>query len=480
MIRRLRRIEQCSLLGASLTADVRSPSRRPRDIVPAVERTARLLVPLWAVSFLASLGFSLVLPFLVFVVTAHGGNAFVMGAIGAISSGSQLVGASWLGRLSDRLGRKRVLLVSQLGGVVAWGVFLLAMIVPSVSLVRVDTRTTGAFVLTLPLLLVVLSRAFDGAVDGSVSVANAYIADVTDEKDRKAGFGRLGAAWSLGFVVGPTLAGLLARGEGGVITVVVLAMLLSTVGAAVVAWMLPELPARATRLDVAGSACAHKALGGGAKECTAPPPSADLRQLFRIPRLPAMLVVYFLVFLGFSVFTAVFPVHAVDELGWSSNRLGLFFGVLSLALVVTQSLLLPALGRRFDEPVLAFAGSLLVALGYLLMVWKGDASTYIAGALYGVGNGLMWPAYLTLFSEAGPASLQGTVQGVGSSVGSGAAIVGTLGGGVLYTNMGARAFFVPAAILAVTAFLCLRLGPASRDRLRPVPAPRPGGNLRGQ
>ncbi len=442
--------------------------------------TARLLIPLWAVSFLASLGFSLVLPFLVFVVTAHGGNAFVMGAIGAISSGSQLVGASWLGRLSDRLGRKRVLLVSQLGGVAAWGVFLLAMIVPSVSLARVDTRATGAFVLTLPLLLVVLSRAFDGAVDGSVSVANAYIADVTDEKDRKAGFGRLGAAWSLGFVVGPTLAGLLARGEGGVLTVVVLAMLLSTAGAAVVAWMLPELPARATRLDVAGSACAHKALGGGAKECTAPPPSADLRQLLRIPRLPALLVVYFLVFLGFSVFTAVFPVHAVDELGWSSHRLGLFFAVLSLALVVTQSLLLPALGRRLGEPMLAFAGSLLVALGYLLMVWNGDASTYIAGALYGVGNGLMWPAFLTLFSEAGPASLQGTVQGVGSSVGSGAAIVGTLGGGVLYTNMGARAFFVPAAILAVTAFVCLGLGPRFRHLLRPLSAPRPGGNPRGQ
>jgi DHA1 family tetracycline resistance protein-like MFS transporter len=312
---------------------------------------------------------------------------------------------------------------------------------------------------------VALSRAGAGAVDGSVSVANAYIADVTDEKDRKAGFGRLGAAWSLGFVVGPALAGFLARDEGGVTTVVVLAMLLSTAGAAVVAWMLPELPVRGTHLDMAGSACAHKALGGGARECTAPPPSAEWRRLSGIPRLPALLVVYFLVFLGFSVFTAVFPVHAVDDLGWSSHRLGLFFTLLSLALVVTQSLILPALGRRLGEPMLAFAGSLLVALGYLLMVWSGDASTFIAGALYGVGNGLMWPAYLTLFSEAGPASLQGTIQGVGSSVGSGAAIVGTLGGGVLYTNVGARAFFVPAAILAVTALLCLRLGPPASARL---------------
>ena len=137
------------------------------------------LVPLVAVNFLSSLGFSVVMPFLVFLVTGLGGNAFVMGVVGASFSLSQLVGAPWLGGLSDRVGRKRVLLYSQLGGLLAWAIFAVALLAPRIELLRVDSRLTGSFVLLLPLALIVVSRATDGLVNGSISVANAYLADVT-------------------------------------------------------------------------------------------------------------------------------------------------------------------------------------------------------------------------------------------------------------------------------------------------------------
>src|ERR1700733_13426516 len=103
----------------------------------------RALLPLIAVNFLSSLGFSVVMPFLVFLVTGLGGNAFVMGVIGAAFSVCQLVGAPWLGGPSDRVGRKRVLFYSQLGGLIAWAIFVVALLVPHVELFRVSSPLTG-------------------------------------------------------------------------------------------------------------------------------------------------------------------------------------------------------------------------------------------------------------------------------------------------------------------------------------------------
>src|SRR5262249_44207888 len=144
--------------------------------------------------------------------------------------------------------------------------------------------------------------------------------------------------------------------------------------------------------------------------------------------------------------------------GWSRAELGAFFTLLSLALIVTQALVLPWLGRWLTEPVLCGVGGAVLTAGYALMAVGGGAVAHVAGALYGGGNGLMWPAFLTLYSEAAPEAMRGAVQGLGSSAGSLAAIAGTLGGGVLFGSAGARTFLVPTAITVATTLLCLTLG----------------------
>lgn len=165
--------------------------------------------PILAVNFVGTLGFSVVLPFLVFLVTRLGGNAFVYGCIGATYSAFQLVGAPVLGRWSDRFGRRRILLLSQLGTLLSWVIFLGALYLPVKPLAAIDTPLTGTFILTLPLLVLFFARALDGATGGNVSVANAYLADVTSEAERSEAFGRMAVASNLGFVFGPALAGLL-------------------------------------------------------------------------------------------------------------------------------------------------------------------------------------------------------------------------------------------------------------------------------
>ena len=114
-------------------------------------RPDQRLLPIYSVAFVGSLGFSIVLPVLVFVVARLGGNALVYGAVGATYSLFQLVGAPVLGRWSDRHGRRRILLVSQIGTLLSWLVFLVALYLPAITLAEVDTAVTGAFTLTLPL-----------------------------------------------------------------------------------------------------------------------------------------------------------------------------------------------------------------------------------------------------------------------------------------------------------------------------------------
>src|SRR6476661_675031 len=164
------------------------------------------LFPLLLVNFVGTLGFSIVLPFLVFLVMKFGGNAIVYGLLAATYPAFQLIGAPILGRWSDSFGRKKVLLISSAGTLIGWIIFLLALYVPKIDLIDINTAFIGAFTLSLPLVVLFIARAIDGITGGNVSVANAYIADLSDDKTRSKNFGKMAISSNLGFIVGPALA----------------------------------------------------------------------------------------------------------------------------------------------------------------------------------------------------------------------------------------------------------------------------------
>ncbi len=164
------------------------------------------VLPILSVNFVGTLGFSIVLPFLVFLVTRWGGNALVYGLMGATYSAFQLIGAPILGRWSDTYGRRRILLLSQIGTLISWGIFLIAMLVPVRTLLAVDSTTLGQFTLTLPLVVMFVARVMDGITGGNVSVAHAYLADISSEDRRSENFGKMAVAamtrppWSCQFL----------------------------------------------------------------------------------------------------------------------------------------------------------------------------------------------------------------------------------------------------------------------------------------
>ncbi len=360
-------------------------------------RPSVLIYPILVVNFVGTLGFSIVLPFLVYLVTRWGGNGFLYGVMGATYSAFQLVGAPILGRWSDRWGRRKILLLSQLGTLVSWAIFVVAFWLPERPLVVVDSSFVGRFSLTLPLVVMFVARACDGITGGNVSVANAYLADITDEPHRAENFGKMSVAANLGFILGPAIAALLAGTSVGALGPVLAALLISLVATLLIAFGLPEVTPCVLNSDPEPPNV-RKLFGQEQKHCfeIAGEGKLTLRLLFGLESVPLLLAIYFLVMLGFSLYYAAFPVYAATSLRWSGRQTGVYFSVMSLLMAVVQGPVLGRASRRWGERALAIAGTLILAVSFLCFISRHVASIYAGVALLALGNGLMWPSVLSL------------------------------------------------------------------------------------
>jgi len=425
---------------------------------PRADKDAISLLPILSVNFVGTLGFSIVLPFLVFLVTKWGGNALIYGLMGATYSLFQLIGAPILGRWSDRYGRRKILLLSQIGTLVSWLIFLAAFFLPVRSIIQVDSTTLGQFTITLPLMILFIARAADGITGGNVSVANAYLADISDDQQRSKNFGQMAVSGNLGFVIGPALAGLLGATVYGEILPVISAMLISLLATLLIIFGLKEFdPCVLTRQP--DSVSVRKIFGQEHKECFVIQSTEKLtfRTIMGMTNVPALLVIYFLVMLGFSFFYIGFPVHAVRELGWSVTDAGLFFAFLSLLMVVVQGPVLAKLSMQTSDTTLAIGGTLVLAAGFTVLYWDSRSTIYSAAALIALGNGLMWPSIMAMLSKAAGDQHQGAVQGAGGSVGAVASIVGLIAAGVFYNWLGAWIFVLAALVVLPAIFITPRL-----------------------
>ena len=408
---------------------------------------------------MATLGYSIVLPILVYLVARLGGNAVVYGVMGATYSFFQLIGAPVLGRWSDRVGRKRILLLSQAGTAVSWALFLAALALPMTPIASARSSILGAFTLTVPLVVVFIARALDGITGGNVSVANAYLADITNDRDRAADFGKLALSANLGFIVGPALAGLLGATAWGEAGPVVGALLISTMACGmIVTWLGDTGATRSVRHMTPRGATA--VLGQEPKDCYlgtgAHRPSTG--SILALPGVALLLLLDLLVFLVFNVFYVAMPMHLARTLAWPLPETGLYFSVMSILMVVVEGPVLGWAARQWSERTLVIGGGLVLAVSFLFFVSSSVAVLYAGAAVLALGNGLMWPSLLALLAKAAGKDVQGAVQGLSGSAAALASIFGLLLGGVLFERIGADVFLLAAGITAVTCLISLRIG----------------------
>lgn len=416
------------------------------------------IFPILLINFIGTLGFSIVMPFLIFMVTKFHGNAFVYGIIGSVYPLFQLIGAPILGKWSDVQGRKKILLLSSVGSALAWVIFLIAFYVPLTDMFKIDLSFAGTVIISLPLIILFVSRALDGITGGNISVANAYLADVTTEKERNKNFGRMSISSNLGFIAGPALAGVLGATVYGEVLPVIAALLISAVATILIKFYLPEAVPKKyeespERVNI------EKVMGLENKECFKLEGEADmtLRKVLKLGYIPFLLALYFLIFLGFNFFYTSFPVHVVQKMGWSLGKMGMYFALLSFIMVIVQGPVLSFASKRFSDSVLIIIGNAVLATNFILLYSNNHILYYAAAVLFAVGNGLMWPSFLSLLSKAAGKKFQGSVQGFASSMGSLASIAGLIIGGILYESLGAGTFLISACIIYLVFFLSFRL-----------------------
>lgn len=422
-----------------------------------VKKKMKKLFPILLVNFIGTLGFSIVLPFLVFLVNRFGGNAFIYGLLGAIYPFFQMIGAPVLGKLSDTYGRRKILIVSQLGTLLAWIIFIIAMFVP-ITETSSWSLSIGGLILTAPLLIIFFARAVDGLTGGNISVANAYLSDISTESDRNANFGKMSMSGNLGFVLGPALAGLLGATHYGELIPIIAAALISLIATLLIIFYLPESnPANVS--TPSGPSLFRKIFGQEHNECYQVSKNQELSfiEACRLKHIPYLFVLNFLIFLSFSVFYTSFPLHAAKGLRWNTVSLGIFFSILSLMMAVVQGPVLKSITKRFSEIHLILCGLILLFINFFLLSFPSPILTYVAAMFFALGNGIMWPSFLSLLSKFAGNTYQGSVQGIANSMGSLASIIGLIAGGILYSMIGPDAFLAAAGIIFCVVFLSLPL-----------------------
>ena len=416
------------------------------------------VLPLLAINFIGTLGYSIVLPFLVFVVIDMGGNEIVFGMVGAIYSLFQLIGAPVLGRWSDDIGRKKVLMLSQAGTAAAWMLFLLALLLPVQTIFEIDTTFTGSFLLTIPLLILIISRVLDGLTGGNVSVANAYLADITTDKDKSRNFGLLSASGNLGYIIGPALAGILGTTILKEILPVSVALLVSLVAVFLIVIFLPDHK-KANSCEVPETDGMEKVTGKEPMPCINPGEleKPEIKQIIRKPEIKLFLLLNFMIYLAFSVFYTAFPLHSIHMLRWDPIDLGIFFSVLSLMMIIVQGPVLSYLSSKFNDKTLILAGSMILSIGFLMLISIDDIIIYSGAAFFSLGNGLMWPSFLSSLSKAAGEKHQGAVQGVAGSSASLANIIGLIAGGILYKFLGPNSFLLSVILIIIVFLISIKL-----------------------
>jgi DHA1 family tetracycline resistance protein-like MFS transporter len=423
---------------------------------PAVKPPAtKGLTPLLAINFAGSLGYTIVMPFMMFLVTQWGGNAVVYGMVSAAYPAFQLIGAPLLGRWSDVWGRKRVLVLSEAGSTFSWIIVLIGFYVPMTTLADLSSNEIGTVAVTLPLILLFIGRALDGLTGGNVSVANAYVSDISSPAQRDTNFGKLAASSNVGAMLGPALASLMVGTALGYELPVLAAIAVCLVATLMVIFGLSQSGVRTetTGADpapraVAVGTCHNSAATGATLQKI---PATDL---LHMPCIALLVSATFFINLAFSFFNVALPVYSINVLHWTPHEMALFYVMMSVVMVLVEG---PGLRRATavcNNFALIAIGGLVLALGFASLSSHSTAWLFVGAGLIGVGNGLMWPLLISMIAKRG-GEHQGAVQGLATSTGAFAAIIGLIAGGLLYTTLQGGLFILAALFTLVVVVLSL-------------------------
>lgn len=378
--------------------------------------------------FLCGIGFSIITPVVPFLVQPYISNpkdqAIVVTLLTSVYAACEFFAAPGLGALSDRYGRRPLLLVCLLGSAIGYLVFGIG----------------GA------LWVLFAGRIIEGITGGSISTIFAYFADITPREQRTKYFGWISAIAGVGAAIGPTVGGLLARFGysipmycGAVITLLnfVYGML-----------YMPESLDKNHRLKEIPIVRLN--------------PFTQLLNVLSIKNLKRLLISAFLLWIPNGALQAVFSQFTIDTFHWEPAIIGLMFSIMGVQDILSQGFIMPRLLLKLSDAQIAILGMLSEIMGYSLIAASALFSFYpffIAGMfLFGFGDSIFGPSFNGMVSKSVDSSEQGRVQGGSQSIQALARIIGPITGGQIYVSLGHAAPAFMGMLLIAAAIPVLYRG----------------------
>ena len=377
------------------------------------------LLVIFLTVFLDLIGFGIVLPLLPKYCEIYGAKGYQIGlVIGSFSLMQFLFAPAW-GRLSDRIGRRPVLLIGNAGSAISYALFAMA------------AHYEGTF----GLLVLLISRMFAGVCGATLSVASAYIADVTDRENRSKSMGLIGMAFGLGFILGPALGALSA----------------AKFGLAGPGW-------------VAAAFCGGNFILGlfilqeswkPTSEHAAPRPRWEqCRHTLRHPKLGKLIGIFFLATFCFTCFESTFSLLLDKNLHYDQKHVGYLFAYCGIIAAFIQGGAIGRLIKRFGDQRLIAGSLVVVAVGLAALPYVGNLwGILVALGLFAAGSGINRAPTMGQISLNCPPSEQGATMGVAQSAGTLARIVGPVFATGLYAFHAALPYLISAVIALVTGVL---------------------------
>ncbi len=385
--------------------------------------------------FIDTVGFGIVLPLLPYFAAQFGAQPGIVPLLATVYSFTQFLMAPVWGRLSDKIGRRPIILIT-IAGIVLGYLWLAA---------------AGS------LLMLFLARAFTGAMASNGGVINAYVADVTSPRDRAKGMGRIGAAHGLGFVMGPAIGGLLAGSDPAnpdLQLPFLVAAALSAVALAI-GWFQVRETVSAESRRLASSRAGGRLVA--------------LRDALGRPQLGLLMLILMMTPFVFAGVESVFVVWSSHTLGWGATENGWIYTFMGVVAVAVQILVVGRLARTIGEHRAILLGAALIGLGVVLLPFmSGYAGLCFAFLLIVGGVCINNPSLNSIISQQVSADERGRMLGISQSCSALARIAGPVWVGFAYGAFGPSWPFLSGAVVMAAMFLlALRVVPSVTECDKP-------------
>lgn len=390
------------------------------------------VLPVILLAFVNGLSFFILIPVLPFIVRYFGANDVWYTALISIFSAAQFVGSAWFGTLSDKYGRRKILILSQAGTLLSWFLFGASWFF--------DQSYLG--ITFFPLLIIGISRITDGITGGNSSVASAYLADITTHEERGKVYGYMGGAFGLAMIIGPGLGGYFASFSIGYLGTAIAAALISVIALLFIIFLLKESLPSEKRTDHDIKLWQQIKVWKKIKSFSN---NKFIQKIFTIEGVFSFVM---------SAYSSILPLYIIDRFGFDTRQLSYFFFATGIFLFINQIVLLKRFIQKFGDFKTLIIGQCLMMGALILYVIPAKLWVFIVIYYFiNLGVSLSFPTIKSLLSKSASPKRQGEISGLDESIKSLMAVFAPIFAGFLYIKIGYISFWIFAGILLLEVLL---------------------------